>query len=164
MRRRVRIPSSLVFRTDLEAMRTFVFPEVFPTVLFCPQQVSFFPLFKDSAAAAEEERCRNRGGKPRKESDETLMKTNKLHRHVQEKEQCVPFLIKYALRYISSPYKISSIFNVHRRGHCLPTRKLLPRSAQEGAEGLFSQTVSSVFPRMSHLGNNSNQNTVGARC
>lgn len=93
---------------------------MFPTILFCPRQVSFFPLFKPSAAAAaEEERCRNRGGHPRKKSDETLMKTNKLHRHVREKEQCVPFLIKYALRYISGPYKISSIFNV-----CTPPRPL----------------------------------------
>lgn len=151
----------------------FVFPEVFPTILLCPRQVSFFPFFKPSAAAAaaaaEEERCRNRGGKPRKKSDETLMKTNKLHRHVQEKEQCVPFLIKYALRYISGPYKTSSIFNVRTLPRPLfadtgcrhSAKKRLPRSAQEGGQGLFSQTVSSVFPCMSHLGNNSNQNTVG---
>lgn len=86
----------------------------FPQSSFVHDKFHSFLFFNPSAAAAaaEEERCRNRGGKPRKKSDETLMKTNKLHRHVQEKEQCVPFLIKYALRYISGPYKTSSIFNV----------------------------------------------------
>lgn len=55
------------------------------------------------------------------------MKTNKLHRHVQEKEQCVPFLIKYALRYISEPYKTSSIFNV-----CTPPLRPRPLFAYTG--------------------------------
>lgn len=103
----------------------------FPQSSFVHDKFHSFLFFNPSAAAAEEERCRNRGGKLWKKSDETLMKTNKLHRHVQEKEQCVPLLIKYALRYISGPYKTSSIFNVRTlprplfayTGCRLPTRR-----------------------------------------
>lgn len=96
----------------------FVFPEVFPHNALLSTTSFVLSLFQN---LPQQQRKRKRkrkrgaetgGGKPRKKCDETLMKTNKLHRHVQEKEQCVPFLIKYALRCIGGPYKTSSIFNV----------------------------------------------------